>query len=113
LLQELEVSNGGQGILANSTARSGWPTHGMYFFFERGEFRHDGSSRVVRVGTRSRPRGRRLCGVASHNIACGCRAATLTEAITEGRSSANTSVPHFYDATASHQTCSPAGSRKP
>lgn len=29
----------------------GWPQHGVYFFFEPGEVRADGSDRVVRVGT--------------------------------------------------------------
>jgi hypothetical protein len=30
---------------------SGWPARGVYFFFEPGETRADGSPRVVRVGT--------------------------------------------------------------
>jgi len=44
----------GEGIkLSESTARSGWPSRGVYFFFEPGEHRSDpaGESRVVRVGT--------------------------------------------------------------
>lgn len=38
--------------LKECTRRSGWPARGVYFFFEDGEFREDGSTlRVVRVGT--------------------------------------------------------------
>jgi hypothetical protein len=38
--------------LAECTAGSGWPTRGVYFFFEPGEVRRDGAApRVVRVGT--------------------------------------------------------------
>jgi hypothetical protein len=38
-------------MLADCTGRDGWPRHGVYFFFEGGENRADGSPRVVRVGT--------------------------------------------------------------
>src|SRR4051812_9373742 len=52
LLSHLEDrSGGGKRTLAESTAQSGWPSHGLYFFFERGEHRRDGDPRVVRVGT--------------------------------------------------------------
>ncbi|UUV32851.1 hypothetical protein NQK81_05180 [Amycolatopsis roodepoortensis] len=37
--------------LHGATAKDGWPSHGVYFFFEDGELRTDGSPRVVRVGT--------------------------------------------------------------
>lgn len=38
--------------LGEATAADGWPTHGVYFFFEAGELRREASSpRVVRVGT--------------------------------------------------------------
>lgn len=37
--------------LFGATGRDGWPTHGVYFFFEDGELRADGTPRVVRVGT--------------------------------------------------------------
>jgi hypothetical protein len=38
--------------LRECSRKSGWPTRGVYFFFEDHEFREDGSTpRVVRVGT--------------------------------------------------------------
>lgn len=37
--------------LGSCSGRDGWPDRGVYFFFENGEGRDDGSSRVVRVGT--------------------------------------------------------------
>ena len=51
LLAKLEHGLGGKRILKTATGRSGWPSHGMYFFFEQGEVRSDGRPRVVRVGT--------------------------------------------------------------
>ncbi len=43
---------GGPRLLKECSAQSGWPRRGVYFFFEDGEFRRDGSTpRVVRVGT--------------------------------------------------------------
>jgi hypothetical protein len=43
---------GGARCLADSTARSGWPDHGVYLFLEPGEHREDGvSPRLTRVGT--------------------------------------------------------------
>jgi len=43
---------GGPRLLAECTARDGWPTHGVYFLFEPGEVREDGvTPRVVRVGS--------------------------------------------------------------
>ncbi|WP_284746289.1 hypothetical protein [Amycolatopsis sp. RTGN1] len=41
----------GTRSLSNCTGRDGWPTHGVYFFFEHGELRTNGEPRVVRVGT--------------------------------------------------------------
>lgn len=41
---------GGPRQLAGSSA-GGWPTHGLYVFFEEGEIRRDGSPRVTRIGT--------------------------------------------------------------
>ncbi|MGH3194543.1 MAG: DUF7664 domain-containing protein [Streptosporangiaceae bacterium] len=37
--------------LRDCRGSDGWPQHGVYFFFEPGEIRADGSDRVVRVGT--------------------------------------------------------------
>ncbi|MBB5850179.1 hypothetical protein ACFQ05_23505 [Amycolatopsis umgeniensis] len=37
--------------LREATGRDGWPSHGVYFFFEDGELRADSTPRVVRVGT--------------------------------------------------------------
>lgn len=43
---------GGPRRLGASSARDGWPSHGVYVFFEPGELREDGiTPRVVRVGT--------------------------------------------------------------
>jgi hypothetical protein len=43
---------GGVRTLAAVDGRSGWPTHGVYLFFEPGEWREDGRTpRVTRVGT--------------------------------------------------------------
>ncbi|WP_410583549.1 hypothetical protein [Amycolatopsis sp. lyj-108] len=38
-------------LLSEATGRDDWPSHGVYFFFEDGELRTDGTPRVVRVGT--------------------------------------------------------------
>jgi hypothetical protein len=51
LLDTLAARSGGPRRLAECTARTGWPERGVYFFFEPGELRRDGSPRVVRVGT--------------------------------------------------------------
>jgi hypothetical protein len=51
-VEELRRRLGGGRRLAESAARSGWPDHGVYLFFEPGEFREDGAMpRVTRVGT--------------------------------------------------------------
>ena len=51
LLGELARRTGGPRTLGSCTGRDGWPKRGVYFFFEPGEIRSDGSLRVVRVGT--------------------------------------------------------------
>lgn len=59
VLAEAEKCIGGKKILSECHGRMPWPTHGIYFFFERGEIRQGGRSenglppamRVVRVGT--------------------------------------------------------------
>jgi hypothetical protein len=51
LLSELGRRVGGSRILRDCTGAGDWPRHGVYFFFEDGEIRADGSCRVVRVGT--------------------------------------------------------------
>jgi len=53
LLGDLSRSVGGSRRLANCNGRSGWPTKGVYFFFEDGEVRTSSGTgpRVVRVGT--------------------------------------------------------------
>ncbi len=50
-LDELSTRIGGPRKLKDCTAFTGWPRHGVYFFFEDGEFRVNGTPRVVRVGT--------------------------------------------------------------
>ena len=52
LLARLEKVNGGKRRLAGCHGQMDWPKRGVYFFFEDGEFRSDGTTpRVVRVGT--------------------------------------------------------------
>ena len=52
LLDRAATRRGGPRRLGDCTARDGWPSHGVYFFFEPGEDREDGRTpRVVRVGT--------------------------------------------------------------
>ncbi|MBW3576160.1 MAG: hypothetical protein KY462_00165 [Actinobacteria bacterium] len=52
LLHAAATLHGGPRLLGEATGRDGWPTHGVYFFFESGELREDGETpRVVRVGT--------------------------------------------------------------
>jgi hypothetical protein len=51
LLGELADNEHGPRQLAYCTGRDGWPRHGVYFFFEDGETRTDGTGRIVRVGT--------------------------------------------------------------
>lgn len=53
VLDDLEQKIGGARTLAASTGRMGWPTKGIYFFREPGEFRTDTGSgpRTVRIGT--------------------------------------------------------------
>ncbi len=52
-LGSLEVKLGGKRTLADCNGRMGWPTRGVYFFFEPGEDRRDSGTgpRVIRVGT--------------------------------------------------------------
>jgi hypothetical protein len=50
LLDQLSARVDGPRRLRNCTS-SGWPTHGVYFFFEDGEARLNGWPRVVRIGT--------------------------------------------------------------
>lgn len=51
LLDELSNKVGGPRRLSDCTSSSGWPSHGVYFFFEDGEYRINNSPRVVRIGT--------------------------------------------------------------
>jgi len=51
LLDELARKVSGPRLLRDYTGDSGWPSHGVYFFYESGEHRPDGTDRVVRVGT--------------------------------------------------------------
>lgn len=52
LMKEASQRQGGPRTLADSWRASDWPSHGVYFFFEAGEFREDGTTpRVTRVGT--------------------------------------------------------------
>lgn len=51
-LQRLERRVGGGRRLGECAGRQPWPRRGVYFIFEDGELRHDGTTpRVVRVGT--------------------------------------------------------------
>jgi hypothetical protein len=51
LLAELAQREAGPRRLRDCAGTDGWPRHGVYFFYEDGEVRADGSGRVVRVGT--------------------------------------------------------------
>lgn len=51
LLDNLRLAANGPRLLRDSSKASGWPTHGVYFFYEDGEERDTGGPRVVRVGT--------------------------------------------------------------
>jgi len=51
LFTELTRRVGGTRRLRDCAGAQGWPRHGVYFFFEDGEIRADGSPRVVRIGT--------------------------------------------------------------
>ncbi len=52
ILDELRQRVGGCRALRECNGKSGWPERGVYFFFEQGEFREDGTTpRVVRLGT--------------------------------------------------------------
>lgn len=51
LLAELARRTGGPRLLGSCSGRNAWPVRGVYFLFEPGEVREDGSLRVVRVGT--------------------------------------------------------------
>jgi hypothetical protein len=51
-IEQLRERLGGPRRLAEASAGSGWPDHGIYLFFEDGETREDGiTPRVARVGT--------------------------------------------------------------
>ena len=51
ILDQLSATMSGPRHLRECTGDSGCPPQGVYFFFEDGEQRADGSRRVVRVGT--------------------------------------------------------------
>ncbi len=51
ILDQLAAKLGGPRCLRDCTGRSGCPPQGLYFFYEDGENRADGSPRVVRIGT--------------------------------------------------------------
>jgi hypothetical protein len=51
LLAELGRREEGPRRLRDCISTGPWPRHGVYFFYEDGEDRADGSRRVVRVGT--------------------------------------------------------------
>lgn len=57
-LVTLENGLGGKRLLSECVGKKEWPKSGVYFFFEPGESRLDGSQlRVVRVGTHGVSRG--------------------------------------------------------
>jgi hypothetical protein len=51
LLGAISSHVGGPRLLRTANGKSGWPRHGVYFFFESGECRSNGEARIVRVGT--------------------------------------------------------------
>jgi hypothetical protein len=51
LIDRLRGATGGARTLRDCSKATGWPTQGVYLFFEHGEQREVGESRVVRVGT--------------------------------------------------------------
>lgn len=51
LLDDLARRVSGPRLLRDCAGDSGWPPHGVYFFYESGELRSNGTARVVRVGT--------------------------------------------------------------
>lgn len=61
LLDALDRRLGGRRQLGECDGRTGWPTRGVYFFFEPGEARegHGGAPRVVRIGTHALTSGSR------------------------------------------------------
>lgn len=90
LLDDLASRVGGPQCLRDCTGRDGWPSHGVYFFYEPGEQRADGAPRVVRVGTHALRESSRTTlwnRLSQHR---GTRAAAGTIA---GRSSGTTSAP--------------------
>jgi len=57
-LRRLEKGSDGKRMMSACTGQQPWPKGGIYFFFEPGELRANGSeSRVVRVGTHGVSRG--------------------------------------------------------
>ena len=58
IMNRLESRLSRKRLLKDSDGEMGWPKQGIYFFFENGEKRSNGSeSRVVRVGTHAVSRG--------------------------------------------------------
>jgi len=51
ILDVLARRQGGPRCLADCGGEDGWPRQGVYFFYEGGEIRADGTGRAVRVGT--------------------------------------------------------------
>lgn len=51
LIDRLRVATRGARYLRDCSKTTGWPTHGVYFFFEDGERRETGEQRIVRIGT--------------------------------------------------------------
>jgi hypothetical protein len=50
-IDRLRIGVRGARFLRDCSKTTGWPTHGVYFFFEDGEQREVGGPRIVRVGT--------------------------------------------------------------
>lgn len=61
LMNTLAEGVGGPRFLSDCTAKSGWPSRGVYFFMESGEDRagKDHEPRIVRVGTHAVSKGSR------------------------------------------------------
>jgi hypothetical protein len=59
LLYKLEKGLGGTRLLGSCSGKMCWPSKGVYFFFEEGEYRANSPTvrRVVRVGTHAVSRG--------------------------------------------------------
>jgi hypothetical protein len=99
------------------TGRDGWPRHGVYFFFEDGQTRADGSGRMVRVGTHAlRPTDKTTLWGRLRQYRGRTGGATRAAATTAHPSSAGMSAPRSSAESTCTQGCwtrGPAAGRTP